>query len=165
VQGILRSIGELMKSQNVLFYRHAKSSWENAELQDFDRPLNAQGKKEAKKQAKKIKKLDVKINHYFLSPSKRTQKTFKPLAKSLKIKKKMVTLVPELYECNSAALESFLEKMKFKHKTILILGHNPSIEDFINKNASQDHVEISTGTLCILKRNKKGFKLKKVLKP
>ena len=154
-----------MKSQNIILYRHAKSSWENPELKDFDRPLNSRGKKEAKKQAKRIKKMDLKIDHFFLSPSKRTKKTLKPLAKTLKIKKKSVSLIPELYECQGSDLEKFLEQEKFKHKTILVLGHNPAIEDFINKNASQDSLEIPTGTICILKRNKKGFKLNKVLNP
>jgi phosphohistidine phosphatase len=154
-----------MKSHNIILYRHAKSSWENKELSDFERPLNLRGKKEAKKQAKRIKKMDLKIDHFFLSPSKRTQKTFKPLQKSLKIKKKNISLIPELYECQVSVLEHFLKEQSHLYKTILILGHNPSIEDFINKNASQNLLEIPTGTFCLLKKNKKGYRLKKIIKP
>jgi phosphohistidine phosphatase len=154
-----------MKNQNIILYRHAKSSWENTSLSDFERPLNLRGKKEAKKQAKRIKKMHLRIDHFFLSPSKRTKKTFKPLKKALKIKKKSITLLPELYECQSLVLESFLEKQNQDYKTILVLGHNPSFEDFINKNASQKNLEIPTGTICLLKKNKKGYRLKKMIKP
>jgi len=41
--------------KTLLLIRHAKSSWDQPGLSDFDRPLNERGKKDAPVMAKRVK--------------------------------------------------------------------------------------------------------------
>lgn len=151
--------------KTLILYRHAKSSWENTKLDDYDRPLNARGKKEAKSQAKVLKKLKLNIDHYFVSPAKRTKKTFKPLIKALKIKRKKYTYNEDLYECTAADLKKFIKKINQNYETVMIIGHNPSIENFIKQNTAKKHLLIPPGTIAILSLKNSKFSLKKRLAP
>jgi phosphohistidine phosphatase len=57
--------------------RHAKSSWSNPELTDFQRPLNKQGKKDAPMMGKILANKGVKIDLLISSPAERAKKTAK----------------------------------------------------------------------------------------
>ena len=61
--------------KTLLLVRHAKSSWDNFQLADFERPLNDRGKKDAPVMAKKIKERKIKIDRFVSSPAKRAKKT------------------------------------------------------------------------------------------
>ena len=60
--------------------RHAKSSWKDASLDDFDRPLNKRGKKAAPEMGKRLKKLKVKPDLLLASPAVRAITTAKAIA-------------------------------------------------------------------------------------
>lgn len=151
--------------KTLILYRHTKSSWDNTKLKDFDRPLDARGKKDTKSQAKVLKKLKLKIDHYFVSPAKRTKKTFKPLIKALNIKRKKYTYNEELYECSGTDLKKFIKKLDENYVTVMIIGHNPSIEHFIKRNTIKKQLLIPPGTIVILSQKNSKFMLKKRLTP
>ena len=55
--------------------RHAKSSWDNPALSDFDRPLNSRGQKNAPEAGMALRELGFKPDLILCSPSKRTRET------------------------------------------------------------------------------------------
>ena len=61
--------------------RHAKSSWDNPNLDDHERPLSKRGEKNAKKICEFFVKKNYKFDYILLSSSKRTKKTLKILLK------------------------------------------------------------------------------------
>ncbi len=61
--------------KTLLLVRHAKSSWNDLTLSDFDRPLNDRGKDDAPQMAKRIKDKKIKIDLFISSPAKRAKKT------------------------------------------------------------------------------------------
>ena len=63
--------------------RHAKSSWDNVEMDDFDRPLNERGEKDAPHMAKLLKHRDVAIDRMITSPANRALSTCHAFAKVL----------------------------------------------------------------------------------
>ena len=157
--------------KTLILYRHCKSSWDGPGLADIERPLNIRGENNAKSQAKvlkrKLKKLELNINYFFISPSLRTKKTFKPLIKALKIKRKQFGYFEELYDCSVTDLKNFIKKIDSNFKTVMIIGHNPSFENFIKRNTIMKSVEIPTGTFVILYRiNKnKSYNVRALIKP
>ena len=62
------------ESKILLIIRHAKSSWELGTLNDFDRPLNDRGKKDAPMMAKRLLDKKIKIDAFVSSPAKRAKK-------------------------------------------------------------------------------------------
>ena len=55
--------------------RHAKSSWDIGTLNDFERPLNERGKKDAPAMAQKLIAKNISIDAFVASPAKRAKKT------------------------------------------------------------------------------------------
>ncbi|MEO7264809.1 MAG: histidine phosphatase family protein [Ferruginibacter sp.] len=112
--------------------RHAKSSWSDATMSDFDRPLNERGKKDAPAMAEKLLDRKIKIDAFISSPAKRAKKTCLAFSKVYEADKDDIFLVDELY---NAAVNSFYEiisGLDDKLKRVAVFSHNPGITDFVN---------------------------------
>jgi phosphohistidine phosphatase len=63
--------------KQIYILRHAKSSWDNKDLADFDRPLSNRGENDAKKLCSFLKKINgIVIDKVMCSNAKRTKETF-----------------------------------------------------------------------------------------
>ena len=71
--------------------RHAKSSWEDINLEDYKRPLNKRGKKNAKMICEFFVKKKYYFDYILVSSSKRTVKTLKILLKKIDKPKKIIS--------------------------------------------------------------------------
>ncbi len=118
--------------KTLLLIRHAKSSWDNSALSDFERPLNERGKEDAPIMAKRIKDKKIKIDAFISSPAKRAKKTAKFFMKEYEEKEKNLTLIPSLYEATLKDFYDAVEKLNDKDDTVALFSHNPGITDFVN---------------------------------
>lgn len=118
--------------KTLVLVRHAKSSWDNLLLSDFDRPLNDRGKEEAPIMAKRIKERKVKIDCFVSSPAKRAKKTAKIFMKIYENDKDKLLLLPTLYEASSKDFYNAVEQLDNKFDCVAIFSHNPGITDFVN---------------------------------
>jgi len=109
--------------------RHAKSSWDDLELEDFDRPLNDRGKKAAPLMGKVMRERKVEPDLILCSPSKRTKQTVKLVLDAAKIKTD-VTYVDSIYESSTQNLLKVLGEQS-KADSILMIGHNPGMSDLL----------------------------------
>lgn len=112
--------------------RHAKSSWQEVGLSDFDRPLNDRGKEDAPQMAKKLLDRKIKIDCFVSSPAKRAQKTAKLFMKEYDEKKEKLILVPSLYEASVRNFYAAVENFDDACDTVAIFSHNPGITEFVN---------------------------------
>jgi phosphohistidine phosphatase len=119
-------------SKTIFLIRHAKSSWDDPSLQDFDRPLNERGKKDAPAMAKKLKDKKIKIDAFVSSPAKRARQTCKYFANEFDFKKKEIILEPELYEAGQENFLKVIESLKNKWDHVAIVSHNPGITSLAN---------------------------------
>ena len=69
--------------KKLFLIRHAKSSWEDFNLDDFDRPLNNRGEKDAPFMGKLLKKKKPKPDLIISSPALRTKLTAQIMAKEI----------------------------------------------------------------------------------
>jgi phosphohistidine phosphatase len=115
----------------LLILRHAKSSWKEPDLQDFDRPLNKRGKSDAPKIGKLLKELDLVPDLIISSAAKRAKDTAKAVVKSTKYHGRM-DLNPSLY--GAADFDAYLRALRLvpdEYNKVLIIGHNPALEELV----------------------------------
>jgi phosphohistidine phosphatase len=118
--------------KTLLLIRHAKSSWDNIALSDFDRPLNDRGKKDAPAMAKRIKERKIKIDLFLSSPAKRAKKTAENFVDLHGAKEKDLILIPSLYEASPKIFFEAVENINDKNDVVALFSHNPGITDFVN---------------------------------
>jgi phosphohistidine phosphatase len=119
--------------KTVLLIRHAKSSWGDLSLPDFERPLNERGKTDAPKMAKRIFNREIKIDTFISSPAKRAKKTAEIFAERYGVKKADILFIQELYHAADAAFFDAISKAPGKSTSVAIFSHNPGITDFVNR--------------------------------
>ena len=69
--------------KTIYFIRHAKSSWDDPALSDFDRPLNDKGLADAPKMGKKLQELGINPNVIIASPAVRAYETAEIVKKEI----------------------------------------------------------------------------------
>jgi phosphohistidine phosphatase len=104
--------------------RHAKSSWKNSELDDFDRPLNKRGELNAPFMGNILKEKKVKPDLILSSPALRAKTTAEIIAKKLNYSKEIV-FIKEIYEASASSLNEILIQLNDESNTVLLFGHNP----------------------------------------
>ena len=117
----------------LLLVRHAKSDWNDPTLNDFDRPLNDRGKRDAPVMAHRLIDKKIKIDAFITSPAKRAKKTATVFAREYKKDKDDLILKDELYGANSKTFFEVIASTNNKFDTIAVFSHNPGITDFANE--------------------------------
>lgn len=106
--------------------RHAKSSWDDADIADFDRPLNKRGRKSAKLMAQHFRNTGVAPSTILCSPAKRTRETLKYLLPVLA--DAPVNFDHRIYEASYQTLLLCLADLPADLPSVLLIGHNPGLE-------------------------------------
>jgi phosphohistidine phosphatase len=129
-----------MENKTLILVRHAKSSWDDAALSDFERPLNGRGKRDAPAMAKRLHDHKVKIDGFYSSPARRAKKTCKCFVEEYEAPDKDFHLVEKLYEAGEDDFYSVVTKADDRYNSIAIFSHNPGITDFVNQ-LSDTHID------------------------
>lgn len=119
-----------MKSLYII--RHAKSSWKHANLDDFDRPLNERGKKDAPFMAQVLKNKGAHIEEIVSSPAKRAITTAQTFAEVLGISKSNFKTKDTLYLPTTTQIMDVVTLLDDKRNSVAIFGHNPGFSDFLD---------------------------------
>jgi phosphohistidine phosphatase len=116
--------------------RHAKSSWEDPDLNDHDRPLSKRGRQAAKLMAAYLRQSKIAPDLVICSTATRAQQTLEPIAKAKKPPK--VILEREIYGGTQQALWDQLWNLPKSAKSVLLIGHNPALHDLAQELAQAD---------------------------
>ena len=111
-------------------FRHAKSDWNDARLRDFDRPLNKRGRKGAEIMGQHIREHGIDWQRILASPAVRVTQTIE-IASQAVGKAPAVAWDRRIYLANSATLMDILRDQAGDPASILLIGHNPGLEDLI----------------------------------
>ena len=118
-----------MESKKLFLLRHAKSSWKDFSIRDFDRPLNKRGKHDAPMMAERMKERGIKPDIILSSPAKRAKSTSKYFSKELE---SGIRYDDSIYESTVLRLREIIKEAFEKYDTIMLVGHNPSITVLAN---------------------------------
>jgi phosphohistidine phosphatase len=136
------SISVFMKTLYIV--RHAKSSWDDSSLDDFSRPLNDRGKKDAPRMGKRLKEKEITVDLMISSPAKRALKTCKAIAEVLEYPESKIKLEKRLYHADEDSIFSILKSINEPNNVVMIFGHNPGLTEFANSLLGEFIMNIPT---------------------
>ena len=122
--------------KTLLIMRHAKSSWNYPELSDYDRPLNKRGKRDAPRMGKHLSQAGLMPDRILTSSAKRARKTASKVAKSCGYTGKVKKL-GALYDTVPGVYFETLQTLQDKYQTVMVIGHNPTMEQLVNHLTGQ----------------------------
>src|SRR5215203_123207 len=133
-----------MKTLFVL--RQAKSSWDNPDWADFERPLNSNGLDAARFIGTLIYDRRLEPQTIISSPAKRAKQTA-VLVKELAGISKSVIVDERIYEASPLTLFNLIREFDEKWESVLIVGHNPGFENLV-RLLTGETVQIPTAALA-----------------
>ena len=118
--------------RELFLVRHAKSSWDDPGLSDFERPLNSRGKEDAPLMGEHLKELGIKPDLIISSPAKRAKKTAKILACKLGYPEDNIEWEESIYEASPQTLLYLVCNLPESAKRVMLIGHNPGFTTLAN---------------------------------
>lgn len=116
--------------KTLLLLRHAKSSWEDPALADHDRPLNKRGRKAAPRMGRLLTETGLRPDRVLCSSARRAQETLRLVFEAAGIDIPSDTR-RDLYHCDVAEFVAALRGVAEPADCVMIVGHNPGLEDFL----------------------------------
>ena len=114
-----------MLHKQLLLLRHAKSSWSDPDLADHDRPLNARGRQAATLVGRHLRASAPVPDLVLCSSARRTRETLELLDIGAATE---VVVEDRLYGAGAGDLLARLRTVPAAVKSVLLIGHNPGIE-------------------------------------
>ncbi|AEH89589.1 histidine phosphatase family protein [Mesorhizobium sp. B1-1-9] len=120
--------------RQLLVLRHAKSSRDDPKLADFDRPLAERGLKTAPLIGRELAARDWVPDLALVSPALRTRDTWRLVAAELPMHPRSV-FAEALYDASAADILSQIRLADPSNGCLLVVGHNPGLEDLAKQLA------------------------------
>lgn len=126
--------------------RHGKSSKDDPNLEDQERPLNKRGEKDAPRMGKLLRKENLVPEAILSSPAKRAKDTAVAAAKASKYEGE-IQLVPSFYYASPDAFWQALINLPDNVQRVMLVGHNPDLEELVH-NLTGEMVSMSTAAIA-----------------
>lgn len=117
-----------MKRLTVL--RHAKSDWGDADLDDFNRPLNDRGWKAAKRIGRELQHRDFRFDLVLASPAARVRETLDGVQEKFDFAAP-IRFEPPMYLATEALLMAVVRDLPEAVHRPLLVGHNPGLQQLL----------------------------------
>lgn len=121
--------------KTLFLMRHAKSSWDDPDLKDFERPLNARGMRDIPLMAERFRQRHDGIDCIICSPAIRAKTTAHQFAEQLGFPEDDIISNPELYFAGTGMFLKAAASADEGCDSLLLVGHNPAITEFANAMA------------------------------
>lgn len=119
--------------KTIYIARHAKSSWDFPLLSDEERPLMEKGKKNTMKAAELLQQKQIKIDVIISSHAVRALETAKIFARILQYPPGQIKVDEQVYHASADNLADVVFELDDRHSSAMIVGHNPTMTDFLNR--------------------------------
>ncbi len=135
--------------RTLLLLRHAKSSWESANVGDHDRPLNKRGKAAALRMGSFMSSHDLMPELVLASSARRAQATVHLWQQASGFSGPVQTC-SELYLAEPAAYLGCLRSRAEQQEIVMCVGHNPGLEQLLKELTGHDE-RLPTAALAKLR--------------
>lgn len=137
--------------------RHAKSSWDDLTLPDYERPLAPRGRKAAPRIGRFLSREGWLPQRVLCSGARRARQTW-DLVSSVLEEEIPAEIRPDIYHADVGALLQLIQTLPSSEASALLVGHNPTMEDLarILAGSSQEKAlrmmesKYPTGGLAVL---------------
>jgi phosphohistidine phosphatase len=116
--------------KTLLLLRHAKSSWKDDAVKDFDRPLNQRGLKAAPSVGRLMRKRKLEPDLVLSSPAERARQTTQLVLESAGLKTEL-RYDERIYEATGMRLFEIVAQIEDDANIAMLVGHNPGLEELI----------------------------------
>lgn len=140
-------------TKTLFLVRHAKSSWDDVNLEDIQRPLNKRGKRDAPKMGKHLAGYRVRPEVIISSPAVRANDTAREIAAKLGFKKSDVEIDEDLYSFDSSDIMEVIRGLSNGYQSIMLVGHNPAITRLVNELSGSNVDNVPTCGVALLRFN------------
>jgi phosphohistidine phosphatase len=121
--------------KSLLLIRHAKSSWDNPGIRDFDRTLNERGLREAPMMANLLIQRGVLPDLMVSSPAKRAFSTARFFAEAAGKPESDIERNQNIYEASVRDILQIISQLPDHAHVVYLFGHNPTFTDVANRFA------------------------------
>lgn len=116
--------------KRLVILRHAKSSWDDAVRRDFDRPLDAKGRRAAEAMGRHMRETGVAFDRAVASPARRVIETLEAVSDGYGEE-----ISPEweerVYLASDLTLFEIVREAPDEARSVLLSGHNSGLEDLV----------------------------------
>jgi phosphohistidine phosphatase len=116
--------------KTLFLLRHAKSSWDDAGLRDFDRPLNERGLEAAPLIGKAMRRRKLQPDLIISSPAVRAKETTGLVHEAAGLKA-VVRYDERIYEASTRRLLEIVSLIDDSVGSAMMVGHNPGFEELV----------------------------------
>ncbi|HEX8249475.1 MAG TPA: histidine phosphatase family protein [Pyrinomonadaceae bacterium] len=116
--------------KTLFILRHAKSSWDNPDLADFERPLNERGLKTAPFVGNLMRERRLRVDLILSSPARRARETATLVTEAAEFAAE-IRYDERIYEASPLSLLYLLSETEDEFESVLLVGHNPGLEGLI----------------------------------
>ena len=122
--------------KTLFLLRHSKSSWKDTLLDDHDRPLNGRGRDEAPLVGEYMRQRGLTPAFVAVSTSRRTLETLAQVLYAIRYEGQ-VRSSGQLYLAEAADLLEFIRATPEPHPSLLLVAHNPGLEQLVEHLTGQ----------------------------
>jgi phosphohistidine phosphatase len=126
-----------MKTLTLL--RHAKSTWDDPVVRDFDRPLNPRGRRAAQTVGREMRMQELAFDRVLASPAVRVMETIEEIGNGYG-----QALAPRfdqrVYLATTDTLLDIIRETEGEVGSLLLVGHNPGLEMLVLMLTSQSEL-------------------------
>ncbi len=133
-----------MGKKLLVLIRHAKSSWSDQTLSDYERPLNKRGKNDAPLMGEVLRKKGITPDLFLSSSAKRAKKTAKHIAAAIEYPFESIVFNRELYLAGEEKLFDVISKTDDAVEVLFLVGHNYGLTDLADSLTGADIENVPT---------------------
>ena len=125
--------------KRLLVLRHAKSSWVDTSIDDWQRPLSDRGRRDAPRVGAWLRDRSLVPDLIVTSDAVRARETAAAVATAAGYTREIV-VEPSLYHATPTDAIAVLKSISNQAaRTVLIVGHNPGLEDLVSRLSGEHH--------------------------
>ncbi|MGZ4556983.1 MAG: SixA phosphatase family protein, partial [Mycobacteriaceae bacterium] len=136
-----------MSERTLILLRHAKSDWSGGEA-DIDRPLGKRGRRQAPDAGRWLAASIDSIDLAVMSPARRARSTWNLVSAELDVPPP-TRIDDRVYTESDSELLDVVRELSDDIDTVVLVGHNPGIEDLISL-LTRESVPMPTSALAVI---------------
>jgi phosphohistidine phosphatase len=120
-------------TRHIGLLRHAKSSWDSPNSDDFDRPLNKRGQRDAPLMGAFLREQGIRPELIISSDAARAQATALAVARELGYPATNIVFTSDLYLAEARTILEVVATKGSSARYVIAVAHNPGLTDFVNR--------------------------------
>jgi phosphohistidine phosphatase len=134
--------------KRLLLLRHAKSSWDDPSLDDFERPLNSRGRAAAPFMGQLIAARGLVPDVFISSTARRAAETARMAHEACGAERPLI-FDERIYDASAARLNVIVSEIADRHASAMLVGHNPGMEGLVRSLTGEIHA-MPTAALAVI---------------